>query len=178
MTSKRSGADHGVPDSRSAADVRRRHTLGKKGEDLAWPLLKKGGFRLPEPALPRNHRWGDVLAERGGRLYLISVKMRNKMERSGDPNHWYKLGAASTCLQDARKEEAEHKAKAAWLAISLDRGTYDAYFGTLDDLMANPPPKGRAGTGIPMGPESTKHYECLAENEPHSLNYEYLSNLP
>jgi len=129
--------------------------LGQLGEHITCILLKKEGFKNIKNLndLRKNAPFADVYAEKNGKAYVVSVKMRNKYETSGSLNSRYKLGA--DCYKKARIVEKEYKAEAAWITIALDidTKTYDAYFGLLSSLEGN--------TGVVMTPEATKEYKCL-----------------
>jgi len=165
-------------------EIERRGLLGRIGEELALQALERNGFYSVRP-LRTGHEYADVYAERDGKRYAISVKARNKWEKPARPNvkpqlnRRYKLGNAKNCLDLARRAEEAHDASAAWLAIALERETYDAYFGTLE-MLRQIRVKGRAlnGKGVMMTPEYLGHYECLAKRAPHNLDYDYLKNLP
>lgn len=82
-------------------------------------------------------------------------------------NSRYKLG--SKCYEHAEAAEVQFNAKAAWLTISLDSGTYNAYFGLLSSL------KGRRG--VNMSEKSVVSYQCLAKDASHHFNYAELENV-
>ncbi len=64
---------------------------------------------------------------------------------------------------------AKHQnATPAWLAIQVDGERASVFFGTLADLMGN--------KGIPMTPDATEQYECLASNESHGWDLAHLKN--
>ena len=143
--------------------------LGVIGEKIAEQLLRKNGFtkvaNLNSSNL--NFHYADLVAWKNGKRYAISVKMRNKYERSGKLNSRYKLGKNAHKL--ALKAEKILKAKAAWIAISLEPKTYCAYFGLLSDLSGNQ-------LGISMTNTAVQNYKCLAFSKPHNLKYSKLEN--
>ena len=156
--------------------------LGRIGEALAVQLLERNRF-TSICRLGPNHPYADLLAERGGERFAISVKARNKWERPIAPstipvlNKRYKLGNAKNCLEFALQAEKKYNATAAWLTIAFERKTYDAYFSTLR-MLQELEARGRKlnGKGVIMTAEYTPHYERLAHRDPH--DYEYLGNLP
>ncbi|MEK6646090.1 MAG: hypothetical protein AABY84_05395 [Candidatus Firestonebacteria bacterium] len=131
--------------------------IGDLGESLAEKLLKKNGFKNVKnlnKTTKNNNKYADIFAEHGNQAYVISVKTRNKFENTGRLNSRYKLG--KDCYEFAKQAETEHRAKAAWVTISLDidKKIFDAYFGLLSDLEGN--------TGVLMTPDATRNYKCLA----------------
>lgn len=133
--------------------------LGDLGEDLAVILLEKAGFKnIKNLNRERQNRiFADIYAKRDQVSYVISVKARNKYENNGNLNGRYKLGA--NCYEKSAEIEKEFKAQAAWvtIAIGIDTGTFDAYFGTLKSLNDN--------KGVPMTERATSNYEKLAWKE-------------
>lgn len=112
-----------------------------------------------------NFPFADFSAERNGEKYLISVKTRNKYENTGKLNSRYKLGAKVYEHIDKLLASSEWSNYIpAWLAISIERQTFDAYFGTIKQL--------NNGKGIAMSDFAKRNYEVLALNKPH--NYDFL----
>jgi hypothetical protein len=121
----------------------RAKSLGTLGELLALKALIDNRFSEVQNANDSrvNCPFGDLRAKRDGITYLISVKARNKDERSGALNSAYKLGRAKW------RELAERECKSlgacpAWLAVQFDGDRYSVYFGTVEQLGAR--------NGIPM----------------------------
>ena len=106
---------------RDVNDAHRCHRLGDAGERIARPLLTEAGFRSIESLNVKraNYPYADFVAERNGTRYVISVKIRNKMERSGSLNSRFKLGAK--CHDYAAAAEQDEHAIAAWLMIARRR---------------------------------------------------------
>jgi Holliday junction resolvase len=143
--------------------------LGVLGERMAIEYLREAGFsdisNLND--IKNNYPYADIVATRDGLTYAISVKTRNKYEaRSGNLNVRYKLG--KKCEQMAAFAAKYQNATPAWLAIQVDGELASVFFGTLADLMGN--------KGIPMTPDATEQYECLASNEPHGWDLAHLKN--
>lgn len=146
--------------------------IGDMGEQLAESILKNNGFvgikNLNYQKM--NFAFADFYAERNAIKYVISVKARNKYEfrRDGTTriNGRYKLG--SKCLAHAASATQQFEAQAAWLTIAISPETYSAYFGLLSELKSS---------GVPMTEKATSSYECLANNEPHKLDYASILNI-
>lgn len=134
--------------------------LGDIGEELTPRLLKANGFTNIENLnqTQKNFPFADFSAEKDGRKYVISVKIRNKYEfRTKRLNGRYKLGPK--CHEHATNAERLLSAKAAWLTISLDKRTYSAYFGLLSSL--------NGSRGVSMSDKAVLKYDCLAKDAPH-----------
>jgi hypothetical protein len=146
----------------------RAKSLGNIGEELAEQFLALNRFtnvRNLNNVNP-NASYADVLAERDGQRYVISIKIRNKYERTGKLNARYKLGKSAQRL--AKGAEQQHQATAAWVVISLEGESCSAYFGLLSQLKSN---------GVPMTSRALKNYECLARDVIHGLDYSVLENV-
>src|SRR4051794_10592293 len=115
---------HIVQDTSTAA---RAKNLGNIGEELAARFLAINRFTGIRNLnnLSANACYADLFAERDGQKYVISVKARNKFERTGVLNARYKLGKDAVRL--AQQAEEAWQAKAAWIAISLEAKTCHAY---------------------------------------------------
>lgn len=151
----------------------RRHRLGMLGEGLAEEALLKNGFinvLNANKAIQPNFRFADILAEKDGMQYAISVKARNKYQFRLNPNGTkrlndrYKLGAK--CHGLASEVCTQFGTVAAWVVVSVDadEGVYDAYFGLLSELNGN--------LGVPMSKSARKSHKCLAEHEPYDCEDE------
>lgn|GEM_PF-2643541 len=100
---------------------------------------------------------------------MVSVKTRNKLEaRSGNLNARYKLYNTLKHHDLFRRLAIEQSAIPAWLAIQMDSEHLSVYFGTVEALDGN--------TEIPMRPDATSNYECLARNMPHGLDISHHKN--
>ena len=69
----------------------------------------------------------------------------------------------------AKKAELQFNAKAAWMAITIFDDLYSIYFGTLECLPLK--------TGIPMGENHFKRYECLVKEKRHGLDFKPYKNV-
>ncbi|WP_319587234.1 hypothetical protein [uncultured Desulfobulbus sp.] len=147
----------------------RAKSLGALGELLAIKALVDNGFNNIKNLNDnkRNFPYADLYAERENEKYVISVKARNRYERTGRLNSRYNLG--SNCIIKAKKAELQFNAKAAWLAISIFDDIYSIYFGTLESLTAK--------TGIPIGATHFQLYECLVKEKQHGLDFRPYKNI-
>jgi hypothetical protein len=143
----------------SMTEYERRKAVGDLGEALAGPLLVKAGFSdiIDLNQSKRNHAHVDFQARRNGKLYVINVKCRNRLQSDGRLNasfNFVKIKHQEKVLKQERAQEVVF----AWLAIQVDpeEGVFSAYFGTWDD-------SGRNRLSIPMRPDATKDYETLAD---------------
>ena len=147
----------------------RAKSLGALGELLAIKALVDNGFNNIRNLndQKKNYPYADLYAERGIDKYVISVKARNRYARNGRLNDRYKLG--TDCVAKANKAELQFNAKASWMAISIFDDIYSVYFGALDSLSAK--------TGIPMGENHFKRYECLVKEKRHGLDFSPYKNI-
>lgn len=147
----------------------RAKSLGALGELLAIKALVDNGFNNIRNLndKKRNFPYADLYAERENEKYVISVKARNRYERTGRFNGRYNL--RSGCEIKAKKAELQFNAKAAWLAISIFDDIYSIYFGTLESLTTK--------TGIPIGETHFQRYECLVEEKQHGLDFRPYKNI-
>jgi Holliday junction resolvase-like predicted endonuclease len=153
---------------------RKSQLLGLIGEHLALTLLKYHGFSAVEK-LPTNHPDADLIADRDGERFFISVKARNKFQNNGTLNSRYKLESKRRKLRDALKAAQEHNAKFAWFTVQIDKDTNSAWFGTHEDLCKLRPLSPPA-TGVLMSTRWTNNYEELASNQRHDLQAVLFSN--
>ena len=152
-----------------------RHYLGQIGEELAVGLLKRArfrGIRNLNHSTP-NHPWADIYAKRYGTRYVISVKARNRVQANGEPNRRAKIGDDPDVPESIA---ASYNAVPAFLVIVLDERHYNAWFGTMDQLLS----AGLNGRGIPIGDESARRYgfEYLAFGARHHYDYKRFTNRP
>jgi Holliday junction resolvase-like predicted endonuclease len=160
------------------APVRRRKKVGDLGEQLAIECLGKNGFSnirdLNDES--KNFPYADVMAERGGVRYFISVKSRNEKRRGGRLNDSYNVllingtrnkqlkiqGKSQTeitkmLIDEAHQLANQFDAVAAWTTIPIRpcRQSYAAFFGLLDDLGVR--------RSIPMKPHNYSNYQTLSD---------------
>ena len=154
--------------------------IGKLGESLAENALKRNGFKNVQNLneIRNNHPYGDILAEKRGKKYIISVKTRNEKRDNGALNESYNCikvadatnkklksrGKTATeitklAFDQVEKISSSHNAIPAWAAIPIrpEQGTYSVYFGLLQDLEMR--------RSIPMTRSAIEQYECLIEWE-------------
>jgi Holliday junction resolvase-like predicted endonuclease len=152
--------------------------LGRLGEELAAERLKANGFSHVtdlNAGQPKN-AYGDILATRDGRRFLISVKTRNEMRQGGakrnesynlvqirhsrnaelkrqgkDPNEVTRM-----LLREVVDLAKSRDAEPAWVVVTVrpKAATYSAYFGVLSELGKK--------RSVPMTVDALRNYECLA----------------
>lgn len=147
----------------------RARRLGSFGEALAGHILQNAGFANIQNLnhIRENFPFADIYAERSGRRYAISVKIRNRYQtRTGKLNPRYNLG--KHCYKLATRAQAELSAIPAFLAISLHSDFYSAYFAPLTAV--------EGSRGISMTPAGLSRYECLAEDALHGIDASPLKN--
>lgn len=153
---------------------RRFKKLGDFGEQLTSGILAKNGFCeiIDLNTKMMNFPFADFSAERNSIKYIISVKSRNKYEHTGKLNSRYKLGNSEKTLNKIKTEEkySEYKDyEPAWLAISFEKKTFDAYFGTIEML--------KNKRGISMSKKHLDKYENLSLKENHCFDSEDFINI-
>ncbi len=138
----------------------RTKALGDWGERTAATVLKRAGFsRIHDLNAHRfNHPFGDILAERKGRRFLIGVRTRNKLSAGGVLNAAYNIcrkGAELAALA------ALYRAEPAWVTAQVDveAQRYSCFFGTMAEITA-----AKVRYSVVMTEEATRGYECLALN--------------
>lgn len=158
----------------TSKEAKRFKLLGNMGEKLAETILQKGGFtdivNLNHVAM--NFPFADFIAEKEGVKYLISVKARNKFEHTGVLNSRFKLGDTDKKLEKLQNDEkfsAYNGHVPAWMAIALEKHTYEAYWGLIDEL-----PNKR---GISMSEKAKQNYRCLAKDQPHGFDFDEFGNI-
>lgn len=146
--------------------------LGDIGESIAMEVLLYNQFQsiVDLNEVKTNFPFADFSAERDGKKYLISVKARNKYERSGGVNSRYKLGAKVYQHVEKLLTSAEWSDYIpAWLAISIEPKCFDAYFGLVEQL--------NGGRGINMSDKAKRSYEVFALNNPHDYDFSEFGNV-
>jgi len=148
--------------------------LGNFGEQLAFTILTKNGFSkvINLNTIISNFPFADFYAERNNKMYIISVKSRNKFEHKGNLNSRYKLGKFEPKLQKIKTQEKYSEYKEcipAWLTVSFEEKTFDAYFGTIEMLNGN--------RAILMSKKHLPNYETLSLNENHGFNSDDFMNI-
>ena len=120
--------------SENKKEAARKKSLGELGELFALKSLVDQKFdtiiNLNDQQM--NEKYADIVAEKGGERYVISVKARNKYQINGKLNTRYNLG--SNVYEKAKYAEEKYDAKAYWLAVQFDNTSYSVYFGSLNEL--------------------------------------------
>lgn len=146
--------------------------LGDIGECIAMEVLLYNQFQniVDLNEVKTNFAFADFSAERDGKKYLISVKTRNKYESSGRINSRYKLGAkVYEHIETLLASDEWNDYIPAWLAISIERKCFDAYFGLMEQL--------NGGRGINMSDKAKRDYDALALNNPHYYDFSKFGNV-
>lgn len=154
--------------------------LGRLGEVLAAERLEEHRFSEVEDlnAKRLNAPFADLVAIRGGRRFLVSVKTRNEMRQGGErrndsynivgirkpANARLKRNGRTTdeitrmLLEEVQDIAVSYDAEPASItvAVSPDAGTYSAYFGLVASLGLT--------RSIPMTASACNTYECLARD--------------
>ena len=139
--------------------------LGDFGEILAAEVLKENGFNKIRNLNDdqNNFEFADYYAEKDGQKFLISVKTRNKFEHTGILNSRYKLGRnLEKKIKHVLSQAEFNNCIPAWLAIAMEKTSFDAYFGLISDLAGN--------HGISMSLKACENYHCLARERDHHFN--------
>ncbi|MBN1131839.1 MAG: hypothetical protein JXR52_07180 [Bacteroidales bacterium] len=158
----------------SKKEAHRFKDLGDMGEFLAELLLGENGFEDIRNLNGdvTNFPFADFYAVKDGVEYIITVKTRNRYENSGKINSRYKLGDTDAKLRKVLSEPAfsdYRKCIPAWMAISMEAKTFDAYWGLISELTNR--------RGIAMTETARKRYICLAKAHPHPFNYKDFLNV-
>ncbi len=151
-------------------EAMRKKALGELGELVALKTLVDNGFEKIlhlNDTKRRNFPFADLLAEKDGKKYAISVKARNKFQKNGTLNNRYNL--KQTHVAAVEKELA---AEAYWMAIPFDKNSYSVRFGSVMELRDE---IGKPLSGIPMG-EKCEYGEEWVKNKPHYFDFSFFSN--
>lgn len=156
------------------AEGKRFKRLGDYGEILAKKVLEENGFEdvrnLNEARM--NFPFADYYARKDGEEYLISVKTRNKYERRGKLNCRYKMGDTDSKLRKIYSDDSYkeyHSCVPAWMAISMEEITFDAYWGLISE-MGN-------SRGIVMSQAARQKHSCLAYGWEHPFRSDDFLNI-
>lgn len=154
----------------SKKEALRKKALGELGELVALKTLVDNGFEKIlhlNDTKRRNFPFADLLAEKDGKKYAISVKARNKFQKNGTLNSRYNL--KQTHVSAVEKELG---AEAYWMAIPFDKSSYSVRFGSVMELKDA---SGKPFSGIPMGSECVYGKE-LVKDKPHYFDFSYFTN--
>lgn len=150
-------------------EASRKKSLGELGELFALKALVDQQFdkirNLNDVKL--NEQYADLYCEKHGKSYVISVKSRNKFQKSGSLNTRYNLG--SNAYDKAAFVEEKYNAEAFWLAVQFDDTTYSVYFGSLASLSGSKAiPVNKCAQGV-IG-------EVWVANKRHYFDFSYYTN--
>ena len=148
----------------------RKKSLGELGELFAIKTLVDSEFdkirnlndtRITEP-------FADILCEKNGKRYFISVKARNKYQLDGKINSRYNLG--SDAYKHSMNSEKKYDAKAYWMAIQFDFHEYSVFFGSLEEL--------NGSKGIPISKcERGDVGSILVNRKRHYFDFSFYKNV-
>ena len=150
-------------------EAARKKSLGELGELFALKALVDNKFdkirNLNDQKM--NEKFADILCEKDGKRYVISVKSRNRLQINGKLNTRYNLG--SNAYEKAKYAESKYDAEAYWLAIQFNRTSFSIYFGALSEL--------NESKAIPVNRcEEGKIGEIWEQNKRHYFDFDYYSN--
>jgi len=153
----------------SQKEAKRKKSLGELGELFAIKTLVDYKFNkirnLNDDHF--NEAFADLLCEKNGKRYVISVKARNKFQKNGKLNIRYNLG--SNAYKKAKESEEKHNAKAYWIAVQFDKENFSIYFGALSDL--------NGSKAIPIDKcENGNLGSILVHKKRHYFDFEFYSN--
>lgn len=154
----------------SKKEAMRKKALGELGELVALKTLVDNGFEKIShlnDTKRRNFPFADLLAEKDGKKYAISVKARNKFQKNGTPNNRYNLKQTHVAAV-----EKELVAEAYWMAIPFDKYSYSVRFGSVMELKDA---RGQPLSGIPMG-EDCAYGEEWVKDKPHYFDFSFFTN--
>ena len=156
-------------DSINKKEAARKKSLGELGELFALKALVDQQFdkirNLNDQKM--NEKFADIVCEKDGVRYAISVKARNKFQISEKLNTRYNLG--SNAYEKAKYAEEKYNAKAYWLAVQFNSSSFSIYFGSLDEL--------NGSKAIPVNKcEQGLIGEIWELNKRHYFDFDYYSN--
>jgi Holliday junction resolvase-like predicted endonuclease len=154
----------------SKKEAMRKKALGELGELVALKTLVDNGFEKIShlnDIKRRNYPFADLLAEKNGKKYAISVKARNKFQKNGALNSRYNLKQTYVA-----SVENELVAEAYWMAIQFDKNSYSVRFGSVVELKDA---GGRPLGGIPMG-EDCVYGEEWVKDKHHYFDFSFFTN--
>ena len=154
----------------SKREAMRKKALGELGELVALKTLVDKGFEKIShlnDTKRRNFPFADLLAEKDGKRYAISVKARNKLQRDGTLNNRYNLDQRHVAAV-----QEELKAKAYWMAIPFDKNSYSVRFGSVMELTDA---SGKPLRSIPMGEDCMYGEEWVTDRR-HYFDFSFFTN--
>lgn len=156
-------------DIASAKEASRKKSLGELGELFAIKTLVDNEFdkirNLNDARM--NETFADIICEKNGTRYVVSVKARNKYQLNGKLNSRYNLG--SSAYEKASLAEVKFDGVAHWMAIQFDLREYSVYFGSLAELQGS--------KAIPIDKcEAGKVGVILVNRKRHYFDFGYYKN--
>lgn len=156
-------------DLTNAKEASRKKSLGELGELFAIKTLVDNEFdkirNLNDDNM--NEAFADIVCEKDGQRYVISVKARNKYQLDGKLNSRYNLG--SNAHEKASRAESKFQGVAYWMAIQFDLHEYSVFFGSLAEL--------KTSRSIPIDKcESGKVGTILVDRKRHYFDFGYYKN--
>jgi len=155
-------------DIKNKKEAARKKSLGELGELFALKALVDKGYKVSNVNdIRMNFTFADLLAEKDGNKYIVSVKSRNMFQKNNMLNAYYNLG--NDVYEKAALVQKEFDAEPYWLAVQFDINTYSVYFGSLSGLDGkkqiplNKCMKGKIG-------------ECLVFEKRHYFDFDYFIN--
>lgn len=150
-------------------EAARKKSLGELGELFALKALVDQKFdkirNLNDQKM--NEKYADIICEKDGVKYAVSVKARNKLQISGKLNTRYNLG--SNAYEKAKYAEEKYGAKACWLAVQFASDNFSIYFGLLDEL--------KGSKAIPVNKcEKGEIGQTWELNKRHYFDFDFYSN--
>lgn len=151
-------------------EAARKKSLGELGELFALKALVDKKFdrirNLNDNKM--NEKFADIIFEKDGLRYVISVKARNKYQKNGKLNSRYNLGA--NLYEKVLSAEKNYNASACWMAIQFGQKSFSIYFGSMKELNGSRAiPVDKCEKGI-IG-------EIWEYNKRHYFDFEYYTNL-
>ena len=156
-------------DTESRKEAARKKSLGELGKLFAIKALVDKKFdrirNLNDNKM--NEPYADIVCEKDGLRFVISVKARNKLQRDGKINSRYILG--SDVYEKANSAGKKYHASAYWMAIQFAHKSFSIYFGSLKEL--------NGSKAIPVDKcEKGLVGEIWELNKRHYFDFEYYTN--
>lgn len=158
-----------IKNNQKNKEALRKKALGELGELFGIKALVDDNFEKVKNLndVKMNYPFADVLAEKEGKRFIISIKARNKYQKDHKLNAHYNLG--NNAYNKATLAEGEHNAEAYWMAIQFDSQTYSVYLGSLRELNQR--------NSIPMREcEQGKVGNCLVKDKRHYFDFSFFEN--
>ncbi|MGD1095519.1 MAG: hypothetical protein ABSB35_26430 [Bryobacteraceae bacterium] len=150
--------------TRTSATAENCKTTGIFAEKLAADALRNAGYSNVENLNDeiRHFPFADLLAEKDGIWYAVSVKGRHRLQRNGKVNTGYKLqrSDAELAIKKIGKKKGV-ECEPAFAAVEFDGDRYSVYFDLIDKSLR----KNRIG----MKDSERAAYQCLVCNQLHHL---------